>query len=314
MIIRDPQLIQKIALRLPLGKLGRIKAAWQHEQSPVIGWGAIPTIQQRMNLLVSGDEKIDYCEYISSKYLAGKNSLRGLSLSCGSGENELRWAQTNKFSRIDACDLSENRIQHAKIMANDEGFGDILNFYIGDVFNIKKKDPIYDVVLCSSSLHHFSPLEHILQIVINILKPGGIFVVNEFVGPTRFQWTDRQIELINSLLAIFPFQYKTLTNSHFTKLPIVRPSKFGMILRDPSEAVESSNILPMLYRRFDVIERRDLGGTILHPLLYRISHHFLYPDETGSRLLKLCIEVEDILLTTREIESDFTLVVCRAKS
>jgi hypothetical protein len=51
-----------------------------------------------------------------------------------------------------------------------------------------------------------------------------------------------------------------------------------MHYNDPSEAVESSNILSQLAIHFDIVEMKEYGGTVLHLLLYEIAHHFLPGD------------------------------------
>jgi heme-degrading monooxygenase HmoA len=51
---------------------------------------------------------------------------------------------------------------------------------------------------------HFVELERIMEQVSQALTPRGLFVLEEFVGPTRFQWTDLQLEAVRLLLAMLP--------------------------------------------------------------------------------------------------------------
>ena len=51
----------------------------------------------------------------------------------------------------------------------------------------------YDLVLAEGALHHFTPLHAVYDKIFRALKEGGYLVINDFVGPTRFQWTDRQL-------------------------------------------------------------------------------------------------------------------------
>ena len=32
------------------------------------------------------------------------------------------------------------------------------------------------------------------------LKPGGLFIVDEYIGPARFQWSARQMEAVEGML------------------------------------------------------------------------------------------------------------------
>jgi ubiquinone/menaquinone biosynthesis C-methylase UbiE len=311
---RDPATISKLISWLSLSQSNKIKAAWEHTQNPPKNWWDVPAIRERWNYLISGDSQVDYCDYISQKYWAGRESMHALSLACGSGTRELRWAKTNKFNRIDAYDLSENRIRYTADVAIEKGLNNIINYQVSDVFKLDVQENFYDVIFGEGSLHHFSPLETILQRVHQSLKPDGYFIVNDFVGPTRFQWTSRQLEITNSLLAILPSRYKTLWNSNFIKQDILRPGKLAMVLKDPSEAVESSMIRPLLNDIFDVVEIKGYGGAILHPLLSGIAHHFLSSDDEGQRFLDVLFEMEDLLLASGDIQDDYIVAVCKKRS
>jgi len=308
---REPPLRRKLAARLHLRPLSRVEAVWSQEQNPPIYWWDIPAVQSRWNKIISGDPTKNHYEYVAEKYLKGTGRLHGLSLGCGEGTKEVRWAETRVFTTIDAYDLSERRIQEARAAIQGSGYADVIRYHTGDAMRLSLDPGTCDVVLFEHSLHHMSPLEPFLIRVRELLKPGGLLIANEFVGPTRRQWTDRQIEVINGLLDVFPLRYKTTWGSRFARLPARRPSKLAMWLSDPSEAVQSSDILPLLRRHFDVVETRGYGGAILHLLFAGISHHFVDPDETARRLLDISFQVEDLLLECGSVQHDFALVVCR---
>jgi hypothetical protein len=151
------------------------------------------------------------------------------------------------------------------------------------------------------------------------LKPTGYLVASEFIGPTRFQWTDRQLEVVNGILAILPPLYRQRWSDGRIKKKAYRPSRLSMMMGDPSEAVESGCIVPLLERHFEVVERRDYGGTIIHPLFDDIAHNFLSEDgeekdEEARRLIELCFYIEDTLLELGHIQSDFALLVCKPRA
>lgn len=270
-------------------------------------------MRERWNYLVSGDANVDYYEYISRKYLSDRECLHALSLACGTGHRELKWAEVGKFKNIDAYDLSEARIEYARNKANEKGYSEIINYHVGDVYNIEMCEGYYDIVLGEQSLHHFSPLDGILLRINSSLKPNGYFIVNEFVGPTRFQWTDRQLEVVNGLLSILPVKYRIKWNGSSIKSKVFRPSRLSMILSDPSEAIESSRILQLLGQVFDVIEVREYGGTILQLLFNEIAHNFLSEDYEIQHFMRLCFEIEDLLIENRDIQSDFVIAVCKKR-
>ena len=317
----DLRSVSKRAMRISLkaisglvaGRQAMVRASWAHTEEPPTNWWDIPAVQARWNRMISGDPHVAYHAYISQKYLQGRGSLKGLSLGCGTGSKELPWVETGKFSCIDAYDLSIPRIETAANISREKGYGDIIHYKVGDVYKINVEEASYDIVLGEQSLHHFSPLEDMFLTISRILKPDGYLIINEFVGPTRFQWEKRQLEAVNRLLSLLPAKYKTLWNSSSIKPKVIKHSRLGMIINDPSEAVESSRMRPLLDEIFDVIEVGQYGGSILHLLFGGIAHNFLSNDVETRRWLDLCFEVEDLLLAGGEVESDFIVAVCRKK-
>lgn len=277
-------------------------------------WLEIPAVSKRINYLISGNPDVDYYEYISRKYLANKGPLTALSLGCGGGYRELRWAEVANIKRMDAYDRSEARIMSAIDEAKRKGYGEILNFRVADVRRLDVLQNHYDLVLTQDSLHHLVPLQKILRDIHDFLKPDGLFVANEYVGPNRFQWTKKQLEAVNSVLAKLPVKYRVRLRSGTVKSRVYRPSRLSMLLSDRSEAAESSKIPMLIERIFNVVEIKKYGGTILHLLFQDIARNFLKDDEETRNFIRLCFKIEDELLENKEIQSDFMLALCRRRN
>ena len=291
----------------------KIEKNWSHIQNQESSWWNIPKVKERFNFLISGSSEKDFCEYITNKFLSDNNDLNALSLACGTGHKELKWAGTGRFKCIDAYDMSERRIRYATDQAIKHKLDSIINYRDSDVYDLEISNGLYDTVFAEQSLHHFRPVEEILIKVKNALKSTGYFIVNDFFGPTRFQWTDRQIEVVNSILSILPEKYKRMNSKGDVKNKVYKPGRLRMILGDPSEAVESSRIMPLLERHFKIVEMKEYGGTILHLLFRGIAHNFMLSDSKTMHFLDLCFEIEDILLQTGDLKSDFAIVVCQRK-
>jgi SAM-dependent methyltransferase len=236
-----------------------------------------------------------------------------VSLDCGHGAREVAWAKLGVFDEIVGWDLSPARIERAAQRAEEEGVADVLRFEVGDVSKPLTGSERYDVIICEQSLHHFSPLDSILDEIDGALADDGLFVIDEFVGATRYQWPTRQIDAVNQLLDLFPRRFHVEWDGVRIKESHFRPSKLRMILLDPSEAVESSRILPTLDEKFDVAERRDYGGGRLQFALSGIAHHFLGDDDDAPQLLQACFDREDALLASGEVGSDYSAVVYRKR-
>ena len=54
-----------------------------------------------------------------------------------------------------------------------------------------------------------------------------------------------------------------------------------MLQHDPSEGVHASQILPLTYQYFDVIDRRDYGGSIMRPFFTGILAEFRLGGSEG---------------------------------
>jgi len=290
----------------------RIKSSWSHTTKPASGWWDIDAVTKRIQLKVTGDHEMEIQSYFLKKYAAGAQNLRALSLGCGTGGRELAWARSGQFRRIDAFDVSDTRINKAVSNAQDAELAGILNFFVGDAKEFPFSTEQYDLIIAEGILHHLTPLGDIMEKMREGLKPNGYLVVNDFVGPSRFQWTDRQLEIVNALHRLLPRRFRRRYDGSI-KRKVYRPGWLSVWLSDPSEAAESSHIVANLRQFFSVLEIRDYGGTILHLLLKDIVHNFMADDTAVDRLLRLCFEIEDVLLDSKEIESDYKFIVCRNK-
>ncbi|MCU0235866.1 MAG: class I SAM-dependent methyltransferase [Acidobacteria bacterium] len=286
----------------------RTRCAWQHTQGPPLNAWNIPQLRRRWNQRISGDGGIDHVEYIRRRFLQEKAGLTAFSPGCGCGGNEMRWARTGLFRRIDACDLSAPRIDVARQAAGKEGLEGILNFQVGNMGSMAVAGA-YDLVITEGALHHFYPMRRALAGIRDMLKPGGLLVINEFVGPSRFQWTRQQLRAANELLGAIPEAYRRRWEDGRVKKRIDAPGRLRMLLADPSEAAESSLILPLLKEMFLPLEIREKGGTLSCLVFHGIAHHYLQEDETASGILSACFAREDQLMASGEISSDYVLAV-----
>lgn len=266
---------------------------------------AAAMLSARFNQLISGNPRVSRFTHATQAYLADRQAV-AISLGSGSGEHELSWFAAGGLARIDGYDLSPSRVEIANAKAREAGVGDAVRFVCDDIFNLSANPATYDVVILESSLHHFSPLERVVELMKTILKPGGLIFMCEFVGPTRFQWTDRQLEIVNGILGVLPEKYRVLPRGDVWRR-IFRPSLARMYLSDPSEAVESARILPLMEANFHCLERRNAGGAILYHLFPRLISNFQDDDPDAQGWMEFCIDIEDRFIDRTE-EVDYWYV------
>jgi SAM-dependent methyltransferase len=271
-------------------------------------WMAHPLVRTRINVLASGRAHCDAYGRFAELFTARGGCLpigRSLSLGCGFGALERDLAQRGMVRDIDAYDLSVGAITEARRLAVEAGFGWI-RYHVGDLETQNFPQEFYDVVFAHQSVHHVERLDELFVAVKRALKPGGLFHLNEYVGPSRFQWTEAQIRLVNEYLDSLPEHFRRTPSGR--KPPLQRPTVEAMIAADPTEAVRSAEILDVLRQHFTILEERPIGGTLLHVGLGDIAQNFRMDDDEHTAHLKRFFELEDQMMAQGKISSDFTVV------
>ena len=283
--------IHFIISKLNWSSKSRIQSKWDFFKSSSDFW-LIPAIQKRWNYMISGNENIEYEEYVYNKYLKDKTNLKLLSIGCGEGIHDRNFAKFNCFSSIEGVDISERSILKAEELAAEMKVN--IKYQSGDFKKLNFKNESFDVILFSSSLHHFEDVFDLLKNDIkSLLRENGILVINEYVGPHRLQWTKEQLKIANILLKKIPNKFKVLYDNKSIKNKVYRPGIIRMWLVDPSEAPDSNNIVSALNNNFKVLEQTNLGWNILHILLKGIAHNFINEHKETQDLLIRLFEEED---------------------
>ena len=171
----------------------------------------------------------------------------------------------------------------------------------------------YDVVLFYAALHHFKDIELIAERVSKSLRNDGFLILYEYVGKNRLQFEKEKIKEMNRLLRLVPVKFRKRYLTKFSKNKIYAPGLLRMIISDPSEAIESETIIPVIHREFKVLEEKGTGGDLLMMVLKDIAHNFMTGTPETKEILKRLFEEEDNYLMNLEIP-DFIFGVYRKKS
>ncbi|MGC9329496.1 MAG: class I SAM-dependent methyltransferase, partial [Candidatus Hinthialibacter sp.] len=296
----------------------RERALWGVEKGGIrLSWFDSPLLSRYINRWITGSPKQDWLDYVKSRY-AAKPVSRGLNVGCGQGELERLILRRRIAECMDGFDISPAAVEIAQKKAAGEGFGGRIHYFTADANAIEKSNlpRDYDIIFASMSLHHFVRLEHCLNHLNQRLASRGLLVVNEFIGPDRFQWSDEQLDAVNRILACFPHDLKAnLRNPGEIKNRVARPSLKYMKEHMAFEAVCSQRILSALRERFHILEQRDYGGTVLQLLFEAIMGNF---NEEGCRehaaLVQMAAAAEELLLKSGALPHDHSLIVAQKKS
>lgn len=277
-----------------------------------IGWMASLPVLLHLNERATGDPARDWLSAWGRRYFVG-DDLRVLVLGCGEGWLERAIAGWPFVARIDAVDIASQAVERAKETARAQGITKI-HYDVVDLNHHSLPSETYDVIVAHSILHHVENLVRAFDEIERALQPEGVLLVNEYVGPKRFQFSDDVLGLINDLLCCLPL---SLRRSALTGIPYaskVRPSEAEMIANDPSEAVRSDELRTLLDTRFTILDRRELGGTLLQHLLYDVVQNFHHDDSRQRSMIELLCAFEGQLVDAGAIPSDFALFACRRKT
>lgn len=277
-------------------------------------WGGLVNIANNHNSLTTGDPGYYWIDYMIDKYFPNKNAGNTLSLGCGEGFIERLFKERGlRFDSITGIDLSEKCIQAALERAHENNLAQNINYFCEDLNAYVPTPNSYNFIFFYHSLHHVTSLNSVLSGCAKALLSDGIMMINEFVGPTRFQWTDLQIEQANSLLKLIPEELRYDLRHKSIKEEVNRPSVEKMIEIDESEAVRSSEIEDVLQEYFEVIEEKNWGGTLNNLIFENIAGNFDEKNPYHKAIIQLLIHHENVLIDQNVIPSDFKFFMLKAK-
>lgn len=272
-------------------------------------WTSHPVTAREINRLISGDPELGWLGYLKKQYFA-QQVRRGLSLGCGSGAVVIDAVRLDVVNEMLGLDLSPEAVAVANERAAESGLSARAQFRVENLDQATLQGE-YDLVLFEQSLHHVDRLDALLDQCKRVLRPDGLFVINEYVGPDRFQWSDTTERLMNQILSLLPERYRTDPVSGHVKSVMVRPTPDQVVAVDPSEAIHSADILRACAERFDLVERRDFGGTLLQFMLADIVATFDPDDARDVAQLRLLTMMETELIRSGMLESSFVFAVYR---
>ena len=271
---------------------------WSHafEHGGVRTWMSEERCRLNINEMITGSANEWPMEWFQRVFSPDPTSI-GLSLGCGDGALERDVRTKGVCRQITGIDLSRRALELAAATALEAGLDGVF-YERGDFNNLDLEADRFDIVFFHQAMHHVANLEGCLEQIRKTLKPRGLFYVDEYVGPSRDQWTDALLESANEVYRGLP---KNLRRSRRVPFPIEED--------DPSEAVRSSEIVPLVEAGFEIIDKRDYGGNLLsliHPLLRWDT----MDEDTHRNYLDLLIEEERSLLAAGT-PSYYTVVIAK---
>ncbi|MFA5925314.1 MAG: class I SAM-dependent methyltransferase [Parcubacteria group bacterium] len=266
-------------------------------------WWQSPLIIRHVNQIVSGENVDGFSQGLINEVKKSFSNIipfkNGISVGCGVARKEINLVKQGIVENFDLFELSEECITQGKRLIKENKIDKNIRYKEGDAFEVVKEIEKYDFVHWNSALHHMIDAHEALRWSKKILKKGGLFFMDDFVGATRFQWSDRQLEIVSRVRGIFngtKYMLNPKNTSEALNSVILRPSKEVMIESDPSEAADSENIINAVKLFFPKAKIIKTGGAIYHLALSDMIHNF---NETSDKILldllmfmdELCVEL-----------------------
>lgn len=256
-------------------------------------WSGHPRVRAWINRRVSGDPAMWPIGSLAQVVPERLPIARALSIGCGVGNLERSLVELDYATSVTGVDESAEAIGDARARAAKAGFGDRIRYLVDDGRAALSRERDLDAVFFHASLHHFARVGDLLEHVYRALRPGGILYVDEYVGPSRDEWTLARLARLN-------LEYRRLPwRAHRARIVRAPVSE-----KDPTEALESSRIPREVAARFRVLSRRDYGGN----LLFVIYPNLRRPGPEFESAIESLISREDAL-ADRGVPGYFSVII-----
>jgi SAM-dependent methyltransferase len=275
-------------------------------------WQSYTLTQRNINKAIAGDPDENWLHFTKRRFFKRPVPV-GLSLGCGYGVLEREALKLGIAERFDAYDISPEAVEVARTEAEGQGLADRVDYAAADLNAIELEPGRYGTVFAIQTLHHIEELEYLLDQIRGSLAPGGLFVLNEYVGPARFQFPDERLPLMNNLLAVLPESHRRSLRNGIVRADVQRPSEKDVYKVDPSESIRSDEIMGLVRERFEIVYQADFGGTLLQFVLADIAGNFDPAEPRDVALIDLICLYERTLIEQGVLPSDFTYVVAKAR-
>lgn len=261
----------------------------------------------------TGDPDVSLQSYIGQRHLTPPLA-RALVIGAGTAEHEEGLIRDGYVENIVAYEMSQAAVESARERISKQPYAHKIELRCADALEDGLPDSSFDLVYIRAAIHHFFNIEEMYALMHRVLKPDGLLIFSEFIGPDHHQFPPDLIEIMDEITACLDTSYRHDVTSNALREQNPRPSLEWMLAHDPSEGVHSSRILPLTYQYFDVVERMDWGGSILRPFFCGILPNFDFSNPKDQTVGRLIILLEEKLIQHGVIPHHFAGIVARRRA
>lgn len=261
---------------------------------------------------LTGDAEGNPLKLVAERYL--KPAAKKM-LAVGSGlAFAEEWLARNEYAEhIVAFEASQVAVDSARERIKSQGLQGRIEMRCGDVLSAGLQKGEFDAVFVQAAIHHFYNIEEMFAFFHFVLKPDGLILYDEYVGPDHHMYEAGVMDLMDEVNECLAPPYRWDVIRQATREEVPRATLEWMLDMDPSEGVHSSQILPLTYKYFDVEFRRDYGGTFMRPFFVGILPNFDWDNVKDQTVARLIILLENLLIRNGVIPSYHTRIVGRRR-
>jgi len=234
-------------------------------------WNDLEVVGKYKNKLATGNENVHWIGDILNRFKEYLPFDDVLVVGCGNGWLERQLYDLGIGKHFDAFDMSEKYINEAKELKQSRA----IDYFLDDINTMSKiEDDKYDAVFNFAVLHHVTEVDNALKKLARCLKTNGLMFNEEYVGPARNQYSDQHLKHMLEVMSDLPEKFRT-------KVKFLRPPLENFRV-EPSEAIHSDLILPLIPKYFDIVYQRNLNGGVAYQLLHNNIQEFEDDSNTES--------------------------------
>lgn len=292
---------------------GKLECAQENVASDPIDYTQHPFLHQHaIAKRLTGSLSGNPLDLVAQRFLRPP-AKKMLALGSGMAFVEQWFVESGHVENILAFEQSSVAVAAARKRIAEVGLDARIEIRAEDVMSAGLEPGQFDVVMVQASLHHFFNIEEMFVLMHRVLKPAGLLVFDEYVGPDHHMYEPEVMALMDEVNACLAPAYRFDVLRQQIREQVPRGTQEWMKEMDPSEGVHASMILPLTYKYFDVEYRGDFGGAFMRPFFVGILPNFDFSDVKDQTVARLIVLVEDLLTRYGVIPNYHTRVVGRRR-
>ncbi|MDA1079989.1 MAG: class I SAM-dependent methyltransferase [bacterium] len=265
-------------------------------------WNDLPEVQEYMSQCFTGDKKTWWTQDFKNRFSPGRKQFKKALFLCdGNGWLSREFIDKKIVLEAVAFDWSTDLLQEAEAKKGKRK----IQYFQADVNTITFKDAEYDLIVNNAALHHVQYLNRLLHLLSKAIKPDGIFVNFDYVGPQRNQYSRSHWNKILAFNDSLPQQARN-DNLQY-------PHLATMLHTDPTEAIHSDLIISTMKRHFALLEQHDTNGGLAYHLLTHNSKIFAVAPQRRKPIVRRILVADKKLTENNEVPVLFSYFIAGPK-